>query len=136
MKTDTGDIYRGGKAGGELSQVSSMELVLCSLWLSRRYFGGGREQGRQGGGHKTVDWKGLLKGVHEGSFESVEKRKGWERYRDAKGIFLSEGNEKGNSSASFPHTHLYQSSLPTSLPPSLLPSMTQADCPPRPYVDG
>ncbi|KAM3567940.1 hypothetical protein VYU27_009927 [Nannochloropsis oceanica] len=53
-----------------------MELVLCSLWLSRRYFGGGREQGRQGGGHKTVDWKGLLKGVHEGglSTEAVRGR--------------------------------------------------------------
>jgi len=48
-----------------------MELVLCSLWLSRRYFGGGRDggsEGGRGGGHKTVDWTGLLKGVREGTF--------------------------------------------------------------------
>jgi hypothetical protein len=60
-----------------------MELVLCSLWLSRRYFGGGREGesegGRGGGGHKNVDWTGLLKGVREGKCDSAEegREEGW-----------------------------------------------------------
>ena len=44
-----------------------MELVLCSLWLSRRYCGGGAATSQASSGHKAIDWAALHKGLKEKS---------------------------------------------------------------------
>jgi len=97
-----------------------MELVLCSLWLSRRYFGGDREggsEGGRGGGHKTVDWTDLLRGVREGTFRErgskgeTGERRGWS---------LARRKERGMSL--LVSSHGVPTLSPPSLPPSTLPN--------------